>query len=105
MADAKQLLAVYKHGSQERLPYGFDWSRVMAAEGDAIASSTWVAESGSPTIGNGSNGGAAASVDGDTTSVWIVDGTPGASYVLTNVITTVGNLRFERSLRIDVVDK
>lgn len=105
MTTTTQLVGTYTHGVNERLDYSIDWRRTLeVGEDDAIATSTWITETGSPTIGNGSNGAPAASFSGSVTSVWIVDGTANDLYVLTNRITTSGGRRYEASIQVTVVD-
>lgn len=105
MAAADQLLKVFKHGTNEVLDYTIDWGLQLAADADTIASSEWVAESGTPTIGDGSNGAPAPSFASGKTSVWLVGGTAGDVYLLSNRITTAGLRTLERSVQITVVDK
>ena len=106
MADAAQIFAVYSHGSNERLDYSIDWSRQLQADDlDTIASSAWVVEAGSPTLGNGSNGAPSPSVASGVASVWVIGGTAGTEYVLSNRVTTAAGRIHERSVKIRVVDK
>lgn len=102
---ATEYVAKYRHGDREVLDYSIDWKRVLAVDGDAILQSEWFAESGTPTIGDGSNGAPAHSHASGVATAWIVEGTVNHVYGLTNRITTAFGRRHEASVEITVVDK
>ena len=77
----------------EVLDYGFDWSREL--ETDTISSSVWNVDSGLNVVSQGH--------DATTTSVFIGGGTAGATYAVTNTITTAGGRTESRTLHVVVV--
>lgn len=89
---------------QERLDFGFDWNAPAPVgpwltTGDTVATSTWsvtVAPDNTLTIDN----------DDKTTTVtraWVVGGTLGQEYTLTNHVTTAQGRQAERSIVLRVV--
>lgn len=102
---AEIFVGAYQHGSREILDYAINWSTVLTAESDSAASSEWFVESGSPTLGDGSNGAPAPSLVSSTAVVWVVEGTLGNVYHLTNVLTGSSGRKYEASIKITVVDK
>ena len=85
----------------ERLDFGLDWSAVLDADGDALASSTWsiTTEIGDPGLAFvAAKGGANGSFEGAVAAVWVEAPAPGARYALTNAVTTDAGRRHERSL-------
>lgn len=103
MADI--FIGAYQQGSRETLDYSLNWTTAMTAESDSVSTSSWYAESGSPVIGDGSNGAPAPTVSTNTTTAWIVGGNVGNVYHLTNVVTTSGGRKLEASIKITIIDK
>jgi hypothetical protein len=75
-------MGLFEKSPDGDLDYPIDWAAWL--NGDTIATSTWVAETGI-TIGTGAH---APSIDGDTTIVWLSGGTLNESYAITNKIVT-----------------
>ena len=103
MADV--FIGSYEQGSREILDYAIDWASVLTAESDTASTSQWYAESGNPTLGNGTNGAAAPSLAANKAKVWVVGGTAGQTYALSNTLTTSAGRRFEASIKIKIIDK
>ena len=102
---ASVFIGQYEQGSREILDYSINWSTAMTAESDSVSTSAWYAEAGNPTIGDGTNGAASPSISTSTTTAWIVNGTVGEIYHLTNVITTTAGRKLEASIKITITDK
>lgn len=83
----------------EVLDYGWDWTDWLA--GDTISTSIWTSPAGI-TVGNGGNGAPVPSNTTTTTKVWLLGGTAGLNYTLTNRITTAAGRTGDRSLVIQV---
>ena len=98
-------LASYQQGSREILDYAIDWATVLTAESDTASSSVWHVESGSATLGNNSNGAPSPSLSQGKATVWVVGGTIGDKYSLSNVLTTTGGRKFEASILITSIDR
>jgi hypothetical protein len=81
------------------LDYKWDWSAWLAAESDAISTSTFLPVDGL-TFGTG---GQSPTHDSTTATVWLSGGTVGSSYEVTNRITTTGGRTDDRTARVDVV--
>ncbi len=79
----------------EILDYGWDWSAWLA--GDTLASSVWTVDAGLTVVSDGN--------DATTSSVFVGGGVTGASYVLTNRVTTAGGRTAERTLHLRIVDQ
>jgi hypothetical protein len=86
-------MTVYDKDPNDRLDWAWDWSDWLP-EGDAVTASTWTAESGITVDDD--------SFDADTTIVWLVGGTAGESYTVTNHIVTADGREKDRSLTIRV---
>jgi hypothetical protein len=102
---AEVFIGQYEQGSRETLDYSINWGTLMTAESDSVASSVWYAEHGNPTIGDGANGASAPGISADTTTAWIVGGTVGDKYHVTNVVTSTAGRKFEASIKITITDK
>jgi len=81
--------------SNAELDYTIDWGAWLG--NDAISTSSWTAEDGL-TVG-------VSTFNTTTTTVWLLGGTAGEEYRVTNRIATVGSRVDERTLVIRVVDK
>lgn len=102
---ASIFIGAYQQGSREVLDYSMNWGTAMTAESDSVSSSQWHVESGNATLGNDSNGAPSPAVSGDVTTVWIVNGTIGDIYHITNVVTTAGGRKLESSFKVTIIDK
>lgn len=91
---------VFKHDPDEVLDYSVDWTRVLAADGDTIASSTWT-RGGSLTAPAGRD----SSNDSTTATVWLATPTAGVEALATNRITTTAGRTYEWSVRVLGVEK
>lgn len=85
----------WEKDSDDVLDYEIDWTAWL--DGDTIAGSTWIVADG-------------ITKDSDThtdatTTIWLSGGTTGASYRLTNRITTAGGRTKDRSRYIFVRDE
>jgi len=101
MADALSVLATYQQGVNEKLDYSIDWSDQLALDAaDTISSSTWAGVSGSPTIGNGSNGAPAPSHSNGLAVAWVISGSINDEYVIKNQVTTTAGRVLERRIRV-----
>jgi hypothetical protein len=78
------------------LDYAFDWSAWLDL--DAIATSIWASTPAGLTLASPSH------LDG-VARVWISGGTLGASYLVTNTLTTAGGRTVSRSFWLDVVNR
>lgn len=76
--------------------YGWDWGTNFLGS-DTIAASSWFAGSGI-TIVTDSN-------DTTTTTVWLSGGTLGATYLITNRITTAGGRIDDRSFHVKITEQ
>lgn len=74
--------------------YGWDWGTDYL-QGDTIADSEWFADSADLTLQDDT-------FDDTTTTVWIAEGILGATYLVTNRITTDGGRIDDRSFRIKI---
>ena len=83
------------------LDYQIDWSDWLVT--DTITTSTWSASPGI-TVGNGSNGAPAPSKTSTTATIWLIGGTTGGNYIVTNRIVTAAGRTNDHSLRISVAD-
>ena len=79
----------------EVLDYGWDWSRWL--DGDTLASSTWTADSGITIQSH--------TFDTASTTIWLTGGAEGATYQLTNTVTTAAGRTAQRSFEIRIVGK
>ena len=78
----------------------FDWSTYLGT-GETVSTSTITADAGI-TVGNGSNGAPAPSHDGTSATFWLIGGSDGQRYKLTNIITTSAGRTVERSIYVQV---
>ncbi len=77
--------------------HGFNWATWL--DTDTISASSWTVEdSGVITIDSNS-------FTDTVTAVWVSGGTTGGRYELTNIITTVGGAKEERTLKIVLKDR
>jgi hypothetical protein len=76
------------------LDYGFDWS-LWLGSGEVITASSWTSD------GSGLVHGVAEFSD-ETTTIWLSGGTDGATYLLTNSITTSDGRTDDRTAAIVV---
>jgi len=79
--------------NEDILDYSFDWGRKWLAEGDYITDSTWTITGGDmltpPDPDTRPTMAAPAIIDANRNSlVWILNGTPGQRYEVTNSIVT-----------------
>lgn len=102
---AANFVGTYRQGSREVLDYTIDWTAVMPAESASVVFSEWFAEQSSPVFGDGSNGGPAPFSTTTSATVWIVEGTIGDTYHVTNVVTDTDGRKHEASLSIEIIDK
>jgi hypothetical protein len=79
-----------------KLDYSNDWSEWLVT-GDTISLSTWTADAGINLSGE--------SISGAVTTTFADGGTSGATYKITNRITTTGGRIDERSFRLIVKDQ
>lgn len=79
------------------LPYTVDWTKWLSS--DTIATSTFTADTGI-TIGNGSNGADAPTKSTVAATVWLIGGTVGETYEITNQITTAAAKTEDRTFKI-----
>ena len=106
MATGHDFIAMYVHGSREVKDYSLNWSSLLAAEGDAESTSSWSNEADSTCcIGDGVNGAPAPTYSAGIATVWVVRGTVGDVYWLTNLLTTTQGRTFERTIRLAVIDR
>lgn len=85
------------------LDYSFDWSSWLAT-GETISSST-MAATGGITVGTGTNGANAPSNTATYAVVWLIGGTSGSVYNITNLIVTNQGRTDERTITIRVEDR
>lgn len=87
----------------EKLDYVIDWSARLDT-GDAIAASSWSisAGDGALTIGTSSD---APSFTDTRTTVWLLGGTVGVRYSLTNTITTDAGRIMEQTATLLIKEK
>lgn len=104
---ASTFIGTANHGSQELLDYSIDWNRRLTSDGDTISVSTWNLSEGpnTATVGDGINGAPAPSVALGIATVWLLPGTVGHVYHLTNKITTTGGRIYEGSIEITVINR
>lgn len=67
----------------EKLDFAMDWSSVMTADSDTIASSTWEVPAGITSV--------AQTNTGTSATIWLTGGTDGQSYTLVNQVTTANS--------------
>lgn len=82
------------------LDWVFDWSNWLST-GETISTSTVTAATGI-TLGSGSNGASAPTHDSTTATFWLLGGTDGQKYRVTNQITTSASRTVERSIVVQV---
>lgn len=78
------------------LDYGFDWSAWLRQNNgsvDSITDSSWTVDGPDSDLTAGSDW-----YDTDVTGVWVSGGTVGATYTLTNHITTAAGREDDRSI-------
>lgn len=100
---AKPFVGSFVQGSRETLDYSLNWIPVVG--NDTIIVSQWFGESGTPVIGDGTNGALAPSVTDGVSTCWVVGGTAGDVYHLSNVVTTAGGRKYEASIKVKIIDK
>lgn len=106
MAIPSEVLAEYTMGSEEILDFSINWSTRMTAEGVSASTSTWTVAHGPAVLGTGSNGAPAPSLADNVATAWIVNGTVGDVYYLTNKIVTSSPARtLEGSIKVTVIDR
>lgn len=77
--------------------FSLDWT-AMLATGETISTSTWAADLAGVTVGS-------SSIVGAVCTVWLSGGTAGATYKLTNTITTSRGMVDERTMILNVRDQ
>ena len=77
--------------------YGWDWGTNFLGS-DTIAASNWFADDVAITI-------TTDSFDNTTTTVWLSGGTLGATYLITNRITTAGGRTDDRSFHVKITEQ
>lgn len=95
---------------QDRVDYGWDWDGSAAdggpwlKEGETVTTSTWTIETHdgdlSPLALDTAKGG--ATHDGTTTTIWLMGGTLGLNYDVTNHVVTSDGREVDRTLNISV---
>lgn len=91
-------ITIFKKDPDAVLDFGFDWSEWLDSDiSEVISTSTWTVPSGI----DGDN----ESHDDSTTMIWISGGTAGATYLITNKITTSAERIDERSFKISVINR
>lgn len=90
---------------QAELDYGFEWDDWLA-EGDYITTSVWVVTGPDAALITqaGSINPDQEGVDSQT-MVWLLGGTPGKRYTVTNSISTFGGRKDDRSFTVSVFNK
>lgn len=89
-------MSIFVKDPEAVLDYGFDWSDWLAT-GETIVTSTWAVATGlTKTTDSNST---------EATTIWLTGGTVGASYVITNHITTSEGRADDRSHTIKVKDR
>lgn len=83
-------MTTYVKDPEAVLDYGLDWSAWL--NGDTIAASSWTVPTGIVMDSH--------SYDTTHTTVWLSGGTLGATYALTNRITTAGGRTDDRTIRV-----
>ncbi len=97
------MATTFKKDPDAILDYGVDWSSWLQT-GEAITTSTWIVE-GDITVGDGSNGAPVPSKTTTATTVWLLGGTPGLFYEVTNRIVTDQGRTDDRTITIEVVER
>lgn len=97
-------MADFTKDPDDILDYGFNWGSQWLSTSEIITSSSWTASAGI-TIGNGSNGAGLPTYTNTATTVWVIGGTAGQPYTLTNRITTNQGRQVDRTMTIRVVNK
>ena len=89
----------YIQDPDEKLDYGFDWSKPLAVDtpADTITASVWVLPTG---ITQSSS--PAPSFDNSTTTIWLEGGTDNQNYTIINQITTAATRKMEASFVVSV---
>lgn len=77
------------------LDYSIDWSTWLGD--DTLSSSTWIVPAGINQT--------ASLTAGALNTIWLAGGTAGASYLITNRITTVGGRTEDRTFQLNVADR
>lgn len=85
------------------LDYHFDWTLWMA-NGDYITASTFIVTPGI-VPGNGANGAPNTAFTTTNTTVWLIGGSAGQPYRVTNRITTAQGRSDDRSITIRVQER
>jgi hypothetical protein len=85
------------------LDYALDWNPWLS-DGETISTSTFVA-TGGITIGDGTNGGIAPSCSLGIATVWLLGGSAGAVYEITNSITTNQGRADDRTFTVRVQER
>jgi len=87
------------------LDYSLDWSDWLVS-GDTILTSVWVViPAADLIIGDGGNGAPAPSILGVITTVWLIAGAVGVTYLLENTITTTLSRKDQRTVAIVVQER
>lgn len=82
------------------LDYHFDWNSWLP-NGDQIISSQFIV-AGGITVGNGSNGAPGPTNTTTNTTIWLLGGSPGQPYTVTNRIVTSQGRTDDRTITIRV---
>lgn len=84
------------------ISYTIDWTTDDRwIVGDTITVSTWTADTGL-TLGNGSNGAPLSSFTSPKTTVWMLTGTAGVEYIVTNHVTTQQGQQLDKQVIVSV---
>lgn len=89
-------MKTYFKDPAETTDWVFDWSSWLAT-GETLSSSSFSAAAGI-TMADGTNGAPAPSHDGTTATLWLIGGTDGQRYKVSNTITTSAGRTSERSI-------
>lgn len=77
------------------IDYNIDWSKWLGSIGsDIITSSSWIVPVGITRTND--------TFSGDLTTIWLSGGTLGATYTITNRITTLNGRTQDQSIKIEI---
>jgi len=89
-------MKVFHQDPNDRLDYLMDWAAEMARITDTISASEWTVPA--PLSSDED------SFDNTSATVWLLDGAAGATYIVSNKVTTVGGRVIERSFKVHVLE-
>ena len=89
-------MRTFRKGVNEEIREGWDWSDRLI-DGDSVTASSWVVDTGITT--------ANAVFDETSSDIDISGGTVNTTYRLTNLVTTSKALDYERSFKVQVVER